>query len=391
MMVKCHEFRKLQLKKLQRLLVKGSLHCWSFDQTATGSGLARMPRTRACILLLIFYLRGFGAFPKHIPLVRTPRLLIQELRMSLRGGMVADSMAKVSSCGLRLTSECGGRLLAGRGDFAKSEICLLEGTGQRFTLNPFGEGAFLQMDGSIASRDKHMIDLGCLPRGTQALACSLQKLWWLYPRIIADARTEPVPVETQFLLLQLDQDGHDDAMYALVLPFVNGKTRSSLKGGSGGNLNAVCETGCSKTSIEQQVEAWPQLSAFMMHRCISDRLLSYKHTTNTVDFTSSPQACVAWQSDFAYISVGRDPFHLVSEGFECLAKRTGTFKTMKQKNLPNTASLFGWCTWDAFYHAVSGTGIEAGLTCLSHGGTPARFLIIDDGWQVGACLLFEIH
>lgn len=42
---------------------------------------------------------------------------------------------------------------------------------------------------------------------------------------------------------------------------------------------------------------------------------------------------------------------------------------------------FGWCTWDAFYQDVYPQGIKDGLRSLSQGGTPARFLIIDDGWQ----------
>ncbi|KAL5972350.1 hypothetical protein ACLOJK_041603 [Asimina triloba] len=42
---------------------------------------------------------------------------------------------------------------------------------------------------------------------------------------------------------------------------------------------------------------------------------------------------------------------------------------------------FGWCTWDAFYTDVNPQGIKDGLRSLSEGGTPARFLIIDDGWQ----------
>ncbi|KAK1395425.1 Galactinol--sucrose galactosyltransferase [Heracleum sosnowskyi] len=49
--------------------------------------------------------------------------------------------------------------------------------------------------------------------------------------------------------------------------------------------------------------------------------------------------------------------------------------------LPGMLDWFGWCTWDAFYHAVSPQGIRDGLKSLSEGGTPPRFLLIDDGWQ----------
>ncbi|KAL0321028.1 UNVERIFIED_CONTAM: putative galactinol--sucrose galactosyltransferase 2 [Sesamum radiatum] len=53
--------------------------------------------------------------------------------------------------------------------------------------------------------------------------------------------------------------------------------------------------------------------------------------------------------------------------------------------MPGMLDWFGWCTWDAFYQDVNPQGIRDGLKSLSlslsEGGTPARFLIIDDGWQ----------
>ncbi|KAK2996412.1 hypothetical protein RJ639_010621 [Escallonia herrerae] len=49
--------------------------------------------------------------------------------------------------------------------------------------------------------------------------------------------------------------------------------------------------------------------------------------------------------------------------------------------LPSFLDWFGWCTWDAFYTDVTAEGVEEGLKSLSEGGTPPRFLIIDDGWQ----------
>jgi hypothetical protein len=171
--------------------------------------------------------------------------------------MSPPSTAKIGTCGLRLVEECGGRLLVSARNMAsKADLCLLDGTGQRYTLNHVDSGgAFMQLNGGLARKDKHMVDLGCLPGGTRALACSLQKLWWLYPRILSDVRTEPVPVETQFLLLELNSgEDEEDGMYALVLPLVNEKTRSSLKGGPGGKLYVNCETGCSQTPVEPQVD-----------------------------------------------------------------------------------------------------------------------------------------
>ncbi|XP_071929001.1 probable galactinol--sucrose galactosyltransferase 2 [Coffea arabica] len=60
---------------------------------------------------------------------------------------------------------------------------------------------------------------------------------------------------------------------------------------------------------------------------------------------------------------------------------SGTFALRETKQMPGMLDWFGWCTWDAFYHDVNPQGIKDGLSSLSKGGTPARFLIIDDGWQ----------
>ncbi|XVF75136.1 hypothetical protein PTKIN_Ptkin13bG0163500 [Pterospermum kingtungense] len=51
------------------------------------------------------------------------------------------------------------------------------------------------------------------------------------------------------------------------------------------------------------------------------------------------------------------------------------------RQMPGIIDWFGWCTWDAFYTKVNPQGIKDGLRSLSQGGTPARFLLIDDGWH----------
>lgn len=44
------------------------------------------------------------------------------------------------------------------------------------------------------------------------------------------------------------------------------------------------------------------------------------------------------------------------------------------------------CTWDAFYSTVSARGLVEGLSSLHAGGIAPKLLIIDDGWQVCACV-----
>lgn len=64
-----------------------------------------------------------------------------------------------------------------------------------------------------------------------------------------------------------------------------------------------------------------------------------------------------------------------------LSTAAGTAKHRSHKQVPAAASVFGWCTWDAFYSRVSAAGIQAGLTSLAEGGVPPKLVIIDDGWQ----------
>lgn len=58
--------------------------------------------------------------------------------------------------------------------------------------------------------------------------------------------------------------------------------------------------------------------------------------------------CEEWQTAL-YIAAGSDPFALVDFAVEAAAKISGTAKPRRDKQLPATLDVFGWCTWDAFY------------------------------------------
>lgn len=88
----------------------------------------------------------------------------------------------------------------------------------------------------------------------------------------------------------------------------------------------------------------------------------------------------SWQTAL-YVAAGTDPFALVDFAVEAAARISGTAKPRREKQLPATLDVFGWCTWDAFYSSVSARGLHEGLATLVEGGTPPRFVIIDDGWQ----------
>jgi raffinose synthase len=82
-----------------------------------------------------------------------------------------------------------------------------------------------------------------------------------------------------------------------------------------------------------------------------------------------------------YVHVGSDPFQVIAEAVSAVEAHLKTFVRQEKKKLPGILDYFGWCTWDAFYTDVSADGVNQGLSSLAEGGTPARFLIIDDGWQ----------
>lgn len=83
-----------------------------------------------------------------------------------------------------------------------------------------------------------------------------------------------------------------------------------------------------------------------------------------------------------YIAAGWDPFVLVEQGVSAAGRISGGSKPRRDKKLPESLDVFGWCTWDAFYSTVSAKGVAEGLKSLCDGGTPPKLLIIDDGWQV---------
>lgn len=82
-----------------------------------------------------------------------------------------------------------------------------------------------------------------------------------------------------------------------------------------------------------------------------------------------------------FVHSGTDPFATIFEAIRAVKLHLKTFRQRHEKKLPGIVDYFGWCTWDAFYQDVTQEGVEAGLESLAAGGTPPKFVIIDDGWQ----------
>jgi len=61
-------------------------------------------------------------------------------------------------------------------------------------------------------------------------------------------------------------------------------------------------------------------------------------------------------ADALLIAVGADPFQLVEEAVVAAASLSGGAPALRDKYIPASADVFGWCTWDAFYSDVSAKG-----------------------------------
>ncbi|KAG8492770.1 hypothetical protein CXB51_010231 [Gossypium anomalum] len=80
-------------------------------------------------------------------------------------------------------------------------------------------------------------------------------------------------------------------------------------------------------------------------------------------------------------AAGSDPYDVITNSVKTVEKHLQTFSHREKKKMPDSLNWFGWCTWDAFYTNVSAEGLKQGLESLEKGGTPPKFVIINDGWQ----------
>ncbi|CAN1178320.1 Probable galactinol--sucrose galactosyltransferase 6 [Linum perenne] len=200
-------------------------------------------------------------------------------------------------------------------------------------------GVMLNEEGS-----RHVVPLGTLGN-VRFMSCFRFKLWWMAQRM--GDRGKDIPLETQFLLLEskdrshLESDGGEEdnqILYTVILPLIDGSFRGCLQGNENDELELCLESGDSETKAS-----------------------SFTHSL--------------------FVHAGTDPFATITEAMRAVKSHLKTFRLRHDKKLPGILDYFGWCTWDAFYQEVTQEGVEAGLRSLADGGTPPKFVIIDDGWQ----------
>ncbi|BAT87605.1 hypothetical protein VIGAN_05099400 [Vigna angularis var. angularis] len=216
----------------------------------------------------------------------------------------------------------------------------LRGVPENVVVTPFtASSAFIGASSADAS-SRLVFKLGVI-QDVRLLCLFRFKIWWMIPRVGNSG--SDIPVETQMLLLEArermdSQSSKEQNSYIIFLPVLDGEFRSSLQGNSSNELELCVESGDPAVVASQSLNA-------------------------------------------VFINYGDHPFDLVKESIKLLSEHSGTFSQRETKQMPGMLDCFGWCTWDAFYHSVNPQGIRDGLKSLSAGGTPAKFLIIDDGWQ----------
>ncbi|KAL4654155.1 hypothetical protein ACB092_01G357700 [Castanea dentata] len=202
------------------------------------------------------------------------------------------------------------------------------------------EGVFV---GAVFDKEnsRHVVSLGTL-RDVRFLSCFRFKLWWMAQKMGDKGRD--IPLETQFLLVETKDGSHlgdneeNQVVYTVFLPLIEGSFRAVLQGNDGDELELCLESGDVDTKAS-----------------------SFTHSL--------------------FISAGTDPFATITDAIRAVKSHLKTFRQRHEKKLPGIVDYFGWCTWDAFYQEVTQEGVEAGLESLAAGGTPSKFVIIDDGWQ----------
>lgn len=153
--------------------------------------------------------------------------------------------------------------------------------------------------------------------------------FWMKPA--AGHTYNEVPAETQWLLAEVA-----GGSYVLLVPLITEHARFALHGDANG-LQLSLETGD-----------------------------AYSPSTGGVA---------------VYVARGKNPYELMEAGARAVSAQLGSLPLRAAKPVPDFVDLFGWCTWDAFYHDVDPDGVKRGLSSFAEGGVEPRYLILDDGWQ----------
>ncbi|CAM6118551.1 unnamed protein product [Calypogeia fissa] len=225
---------------------------------------------------------------------------------------------------------------------------ILSGVPDNIVLTPdtaagVPNGAFLGFH-TAERASRHTLPIGIL-EDLRFMCCFRFKIWWMTQRM--GMCGNEVPMETQFLLIESQDESparvmdgmfEDRTIYTVCLPLLENAFRTSLQGNKLNELELCVESGDTGAQTSEGLHS-------------------------------------------VYVNSGTDPFEVIENAVRAVEGHLQSFLRREEKKMPGILDYFGWCTWDAFYTDVTADGVSSGLKSLAEGGTPARFLIIDDGWQ----------
>jgi raffinose synthase len=182
------------------------------------------------------------------------------------------------------------------------------------------------------------------------LAAARCKLWWMTPTwgvggdglVNASSSTESgVPAETQFAVFELD----GGATHVAAVPIICDGFRCTLSG----HVNDCRNTDDSSSDDEANDDSSGRGDGD--GSCILSLVAESNCERETCDGVESALVLTCADS----------PFKAVEAAMALASKAmNGTFRLRSCKSPPPVVDVFGWCTWDAFYHAVTPAGVEAG-------------------------------
>ena len=199
-------------------------------------------------------------------------------------------------------------------------------------------------------RDRHVVRLARRLNCDRFLAAARCKLWWMTPTwgvggdglVNASSSTESgVPAETQFAVFELD----GGATHVAAVPIICDGFRCTLSG----HVNDCRNTDDSSSDSDDDDSSGRGDGDD--GSCILSLVAESNCEHETCDGVDAALVLTCADS----------PFKAVEAAMALASKAmNGTFRLRSCKSPPPVVDVFGWCTWDAFYHAVTPAGVEAG-------------------------------
>lgn len=203
------------------------------------------------------------------------------------------------------------------------------GNGLELELDAQGAGVFITARAMDTPSQRLEWTLGKIESIDCFMACHLEDPFWMVPETGHDVGT--VHEDTQCLLAR-----RENGSYLFLVPLYSEDMRFMLRG-KDGHLELVGDT---------------------------------------ADVYTVSKGGLA-----LFLAEGEDPYTLMPAAAASVTKRLGEGQLRCAKSLPPFFDFFGWCTWDAFYNAVSHEKVREGLESFAEGQVSPRFMILDAGWQ----------